>query len=425
MTNPILTVCGKQSKDGDGSMKSTSFGRRTMARLLLGAGLVGSTTVHAQWYFEVGPVYRGDMEISVQGGSRAAESGVQAEKAGTVGRRPSLPENLLEDDGTAQVLREFDDGYVGPSDWEWAQNDGLTQFWGYDSSDQYNADADTLTFQATMGDSASQRRTTTRTWTESAGWTGRRRTDGFGIMGTLGYLLRNEDNWRLGAQLRLGWLDGIRGNFRDRTAFRQNIERSVYETTLWRDETYTYTYDTQGNPVFPEAPYAMMDPDAVGPMIGDTPESIALSSQQGGSVDRLIGRSRSVAASTVDLKVEAQVFTLQLGPRLLWEPEGRVALLFQPALTANLLDADMRRQETFRHPNGTAIASWSDRSDKQAWRMGAGVEAGAQVALSQQWHVTGSGGYEWVDKFNLKSGPDRIRLDVSGYQLELAIGRSF
>jgi hypothetical protein len=398
-----------------------------VARLVLGAGFACSAAVavHAQWYFEVGPVYRGDMEVSVQGGSSAAESGATAARAGTVGGKPSLPASGLNDDGTAQVLREFDDGYVGPSGWEWARNEGWTQFWAYDSPAQYNADADTLTFQVTMGEvSATQRRTTTRTWTDSVGWTGHSRTDGFGVMGTLGYMLRNEGDWSLGAQARFGWLDGIRSEFRDRPAFRQSVERSVYEASIWRDETTTYTYDTLGNPAFPAAPYAMTDPAAVGPMIGDTPESITRSSQEGSS-DRLVSRSVGTAVSTVDLKVEAQAFTVQLGPRLLWEPEGRVAFLVQPALTANLLDADMRRQETFRQPNGTAVASWHDSSDKQAWRMGAGVEVGALVALSEQWHVTASGGYEWVDKYSLNAGPDHIRLDLSGYQLEVAIGRSF
>ena len=73
----------------------------------------------------------------------------------------------------------------------------------------------------------------------------------------------------------------------------------------------------------------------------------------------------------------------------------------------------------------SVIAAWTDISDEQSWRMGAGVEVGAQVALSQRWHVTASGGYEWVAKYSLSAGPDRVEIDLSGYQLELAIGRSF
>lgn len=390
-----------------------------------GMACAAAVAVHAQWYFEVGPVYRGDLDISVQGGSRAADSGATAARNGTVGGKPSLGESALNDDGTAQGLRTFDDGYVGPSGWEWARVGGWTQYWAYESPGQYNADADTLTFHVGTGEvRASQRRTTTRTWTESVGWTGRSRTDGVGILATLGYMLSGAESWGLGAQARFGWLDGIQGVFRDRTAFRQSIERSVYEASVWRADTYTYTYDTLGNPAFPAAPYTMTDPAAVGPMIGDTPESITRSSE-GGTSDRLVGRSVSIAVSTVDLKVDAQAFTLQLGPRILWEPEGRIAFLVQPALTANLLDATMRRQETFRRPDGTVIASWNDTPDKQTWRIGAGVQVGVKLALSELWDLTASGGYEWVDEYSLSSGPDQLSLDLSGYQLELAIGRAF
>ncbi len=50
--------------------------RNTMTRWIVWAGLVCMTTlaVHAQWYFDVGPVCRGDMEISVRGGLRAVKT---------------------------------------------------------------------------------------------------------------------------------------------------------------------------------------------------------------------------------------------------------------------------------------------------------------------------------------------------------------
>jgi hypothetical protein len=166
----------KQINEGALIMKTTNWygaGRNTMARLILGMGLVCALAlpVQAEWYFEVGPFYRGDMEISVRGGSRAADEGASAARSGTTGGLPSLGGSLSPDDGTAQILREFDDGYVGPSGWAWANTDGVTQFFAYDEPGQYDAAADTLTYQLSLGrESASQRRTQTRTTSESISW---------------------------------------------------------------------------------------------------------------------------------------------------------------------------------------------------------------------------------------------------------------
>jgi len=435
MNDATLKTIAGQTDNGGKPMSSkllSGCSTGTKVRLILGAGLIGaaSAAANAQWYLEVGPVYRGDMKLSVRGGSSAAQEGATAARDGTTGGGTLElgEEGLPIDDGTAQVLREFDNGYVGPSGWPWANVAGTTQFFAYDDAAQYDAAANTLTYQITLGggDTVSQRRTVTRTRTDSEGWKGSKRMDGAGLMATLGYRVREEESWSLGLQGRIGWLDDIQGGFRNREAFRQSIERSTYETSVTRGGgSSTYTYDTLGNPAFPAAPYEMSNPAGVGPMIADTPRTITHSEQTTTATDRLVRRTVATAASYVDLNVDAQAFTFQAGPRLLWQPAERLALLVQPALTANLLDVDVRRQETFRRPNGTVIATWSDHSSDQAWRMGAGVQAGAQVALSEQWSLTAAGGYEWVDKYSRSTGPDRISIDLSGFQLELAVGRSF
>ncbi len=388
---------------------------------------VAALPTHAQWYFEVGPAYRGDIEVSVQGGSRAAASGMHAAQAGTVGgRAPAAQESLLNDDGTAQELRTFDDGYVGPSGWEWAREEGWTQFFGYDAPEQYDADADTLTFQLTTpGSGASERRTETRLFSGPAGWSGDQRAHGVGLMATTGYQLRQEESWSLAIQARLGWLDGIQAGFRNRETYSETTERSVYEASFQQEQSYTYTYDTLGNPAFPAAPYAMTYPAAVGPMIADTPETITLASQSLETSDRLVSRSRDTAISRVDLNVDAQMFSLQLGPRLQWNPMNRVALFVQPAATVNLLDASVSRRETLRQGNGAKIASWDDREDEQAWQFGIGAQIGLQVAVTDTWRLFVAGGYDWVDEYRMNVGPDRIGVDLSGYGAELGIGRSF
>lgn len=408
------------------SIRSHATGKQTAAGIALGLLLSSASALpaHAQWYFELGPVYRGDMDISVQGGSRAAASGVHAAQAGTDTSQTPSPENSPV--GPTQTTQTFDDGYVGPSGWEWAQEEGWTQFFGYDSPGQYNAEADTLTYHLTTpGYGVDERRTETRVTPGPAGWEDNQRAHGVGLMATLGYTLRQEESWSWALQTRIGWLDGIRADFRNQATYSESTERSVYETSVWLQETYAYTYDTLGNPAFPAAPYAMTDPTAVGPMIADTPQEITLDSQNVETSGGLVSRSMETAVSRVDLSVDAQAFTLQLGPRLQCHPMNRVALFVQPAATLNLLDASVRRHETFSRGNGTTIASWDDREDEQAWRFGVGAQIGLQVAVTEIWRLSVAGGYDWVDEYRMSVGPDRIDVDLSGYQAELGIGRKF
>jgi len=169
----------------------------------------------------------------------------------------------------------------------------------------------------------------------------------------------------------------------------------------------------------------MEDPNGIGPMIADRPNQITTDGQTLRSSDRLAGRSSETVASSVDLSVDAQTFTFQLGPRLLWSSEKGVALFVQPAFTANLLDVSVDRLETFRRSNGTVASSWRDSTNTYKWKMGAGVQAGVQVPVSENWRLSASGGYEWIDKYSLSVGPDQVHMDLSGYQVELAVGRSF
>lgn len=426
-----LTISEKQRRKEGDLMNTTSThpnGIRSITGIVLGIMLssILMLSADAQWYFDIGPVYRGDMEVSVEGGSRAAGSGLHAGRAGSRGQTPSMQNAPFGDDGTAQILRTFDDGYVGPSGWPWARDAGLTQFLGYNSPAQYDAGADTLTYHLTMPASAtSARRTQTGLNLGPVGWSDDQRVDGVGLMGTIGYMMRQEESWSWALQTRLGWLDDIQARFHNRKAYSETSERRVYESSLVQQDTYAYTYDTLGNPAFPGAPYEMTDPSGVGPMIADTPEAITLASQTVEASDRLVSRSRSSAISLVDLNVDAEAFILQLGSRLQWNPSSGIALFVQAAATLNLLDASLRRHETFSQGNGTVIASWEDREDKWACRGGIGAQLGLQVAVTEHWRVSAAGGYDWVDKYRLSVGPDRVSIDLSGYEVELAVGRSF
>lgn len=400
--------------------------------------LASATSVQAEWFVEVGPFYRGDTKVSVEGGSRAQESGISAPSTVTRGGLATAPAALLNDDGTAAVLRSFDNGYVGPSAWVWAQAAGNTQYFAYQTAGQYNAGADTLRFTKTMnGSAATASRTTTRITDQgSPGWNDTQHRSGYGLIATLGLPLlerseaaeleagEEEKKHELSLLFRFGWLEGMGTNFRNRPAYQQNVDITRVDSSAVGSTVYQYTYDTLGNPFFPAAPYTMSDPGGVGPLISDTPDSITpVSSAE--SLTQTTGRSAYQTRSLVDLDLDVQAFTFQIGPRLVWGAKEKISLFLQPLATLNLIDASASRQERFSDSNGRSLGLWNDHADEQFWRMGAGVQLGLQAAVSEHWYINGSGGYDWVKTTHLDVGPDRVMIDLTGYELELALGRRF
>ena len=386
-------------------------------------GLLGSAVVDAEmlWYVEVGPVYRGDMELSVRGGTHVSawsgtrQSGDQA---------PSAMGRLLDDDGTA-LLRTFDDGFVGPSGWPHAQDDERTQFWGYQDASQYDADAGTLSFRQTLTLRQSGTRTVSRMLEESAGWSSRQSMEGAGLMLTVGRYLQREAAWSSSIQGRLSWMEGLRGNMRQQTGMSRTVDSQTYRETVNQSQTYGYSYDTLGNPAFPDAPYAMTDPEGVGPMIADRPSSIVLADEAVSASTERVGRSVWTEYSAVDLSFDARVFTFQVGPRVEWHAHENVTLLAQPSITLNLLDAKARRSETLYSRNGRVQGQWNDRRSTERWCGGVGGQFGARMSLANGWTVSVLGGYDWVDTASFNLGPDRVRVDLSGYQGEIMLGRIF
>lgn len=415
-------------------MKTTSLLNPTFltTALLLSALATGA---RAEWFVEVGPFYRGQTKISVDGGSRAHDSGINAPSTTTRGGIASAP-GALPDNGSLTGTRVFDNGYVGPSDWVWAQNAGITQYFGYQTADQYNAGADTLTFTKTQtANSAGSTLSTTRITDQgSAGWKDSERTNGVGLMATLGLQLGDrteegqpaeEDCHQWSILFRFGWLEGMGTTFRNRPAYAQNVETTRVRSSAASSSVQQYTYNTLGNPFFPGAPYTMSDPGGVGPLISSTPDRITTLSSSDTASKNSADRSSYQTQSLVDLDLDVQAFTFQFGPRWNWGRDGDISLFLQPLATLNLIDVSASRQEHFQTSNGQSLGQWNDHADEQTWRMGGGIQLGIQVPVSEKWYINGSGGYDWVKSTHLDVGPDRVRIDLSGYQLELALGRLF
>ena len=396
-----------------------------MRKLLLTLWMCSAAVCFGRWYFEAGPWMRSDMEMKVNDGSRAAEQGVRAAVPGTRGGRASIPAPAAEDDGTAQVLRQFDNGYVGPSAWAWAQTLGISQYFGYDSASQYDAAASTLAFTRSASASDTQRRTVTQVSYGSAGWTGSRDLDASGFLITLGRMLMSESRFDAGLQVQLGWLDGIEASFHNRTAWEQQVKWTTYESQVSRAQSYNYVYDTLGAPV-PAAPYSMTDPGGVGPMIADRPSAIVpgAGSEESFS-ERAVRRQTAMARSRVDMDAEIDALVLVFGPRMIFRPADRLLFLVQCGATLNLLDASFSRTETFAWEDGRVIQSWSDRRDRQQWLWGAGVSAGIQYDVNESLYLFVSAGYDWVESHEFKFGSSRIEVDLSGVQASAGVGIRF
>ena len=386
--------------------------------------LASGVACHGQFFFEAGPWYRGNMKISAEGGSRAAAEGVHASQAGRSGGTPAAVDPLLQDDGTAQILRTFDDGYVGPSGWGWAQTAGVSQYWSYNHSAQYNAGADTLMFTRTLTGVENAQRTETRITPGAVGWTDSDRVGGVGIQARLGYMIYTNKSLDVGIQMQVGWLDGIKSSFH-KTAYTEQIQDFRWQTILNQGETWAYSYDTLGNPAFPAAPYTMSDPAGVGPLIADRPSSIARMTQSQVASEVLVGQSSETATSLVDMNVDAAALVLQLGPRFQWQAARKLAVTLQPSVSLNLLDAEIQRRETFSRQNGAVIQAWNDSTAEQDWLLGAALQADVQWTIKGGLYMMAGGGYDWVEPCDLHAGPDTVTINLSGYTLNAGIGYQF
>ncbi|MEI7436051.1 MAG: hypothetical protein WCL16_04500 [bacterium] len=393
-----------------------------MRKLLFIFCLCGAAVCSGQGYFEAGPWYRGNMKLSVKGGSRAADESFQAAVPGTTGARAYIAPQPAEYDGTSQMLRTFDDGYVGPSGLPLPLIDGVSQYFGYQRAGQYDEAASTLTFARVNNSENTARRTDTFLTSARSDWNDQSTMDGVGALLTMGYTFATGALFDWSVQAQLGWLDGMEASFQDRTAWSQQVDWNTWESHMARSQSWNYFYDTLGNPAFPSAPYSMSDPTAIGPMISDRPGSIVQAADTTVENDNVVGRRQAVAVSRVSLETKAEAVALDLGPRLRWRPMNRLSVIVQPSLTFNLLDAQLTRTEVVAWESGGVLKSWTDSVDEQKWLFGGSISAGVQWDMTKNLYLHAAGGYDWVNPCDIAIGPDRIHMDISGYRVDLAVG---
>lgn len=367
-------------------MKITSC-RIGFCALTLGLGWVPLGARAQDWWLGGGPVFRGAMRATVD--SRPTH----AQMSGLLGA--TVPGPLLPPGGIGPVNgyadRSYDDGgYVkkDPGTGVSTIDPNTTWNWGFQpgASASYDAAGRTLALQKT-GNPAD---------TTSANGT---RDDmlGVGLQLLAGLPLKQSGDW--------SWdlVFGFQGTWGAEAKLNQGVSqitvRDQYDVSgvaaasfpaIGFQGTYRGPFDTP--PVIPS------------PVIPNQPA----------------GRAFSTALDSSTFKVDQSLYQFSVGPQLGWAASGHLKLNLRPTISANIVDVDVKRTETFL---GTA---WSDSGGQMNVFLGFGVTGGADWDLGKGYYAGVFGGYEWVlEKLTVPVGPNTVSVDASGFVAGAVIGKRF
>ncbi|HVV72312.1 MAG TPA: hypothetical protein VHI52_12575, partial [Verrucomicrobiae bacterium] len=354
--------------------------------LALGSFLGGATAVLAQeegsglgLWIEAGPVVRGGMRVHVEGSSYVQMLGLHdPNAAGPL----SFPSGIGATNAFAD--RTYDNGYVkldsgtgNPA----SPNPTGTWNWGYNDPNQYNASAQTLSFQkqGTAGYNS-----TMRAPGESDTILGP------GLQIAAGVALKHTENWSI--DLCLGFQGIWNAN--------QKFSTSTYSENV-QQLSVTDVYDVSGIPAgtFPAAGFhgtflgPFDSPPVVpSPQIPETPGQ------------RFVSVSTPVSTSynQIDFDFTENLYQFSLGPQITFLEDRGVRLYVRPTVSANIVQASAQRNETFIQSTAaggsTVLGRWSDHASHQGLSMGLGAVGGFDVDLGGGFFAGGFGGYDWIAK---------------------------
>lgn len=380
--------------------------------VLLGVCLLSLGASAEGLWFDVGPVFRGNMRASISGTSYVQQRGVHDPSAtggplaspASVGALNEYADRTYDDPTHNYVKKDPGTGTAGSLD------PNTTWNWGFNNPAQYNAGAQTLSYQK-QGDPG-------YSLLRSDGIGQEDEFLGAGVQLHLGIQLREPDEWSL------DWSIGFEGVWGDT----EHFAGSTYSEEV-RHLTVTDTYDVSaiGAANFPATGF---QGTYAGPF--DTPPVIP------SPVIPNLPTSRSTATSAVlssshnelGFDIDQGLYQLSMGPEFGWmiTPELRVKL--RPAVSAVLIDAEVHRTESFVQTTAgggrVVVSQWSDRVSDQQVFLGLGATVGADWDLGKGFFVGVFGGYEWVtERMDLEVGPNRVTLAASGWLAGAVAGLRF
>jgi hypothetical protein len=379
----------------------------------LGAVVFGTvlaqTSSQAQgWWLEGGPVVRGGMSVKVSGSSYAQVEGIHDPRAaGPLGPPGGIGS------ATAYGDRTYDNGYVklDPGTGNATTLDPNTTWnWGFNDPGQYNAGAQSLTFQ--------KQGLPGYTTGTDRGFGGSESMLGAGLQLRGGVGLWQSGKWTL--DLALGF-QGIWGA--DTTLNATPYRESVSQVTV------SDRYDTSGIGVgnFPATGFRGTylgpfdhPPVIPSPVLPNLPQS--RSSANSGVL--------SSSQDNVTLEVQQNLYEFSVGPQLGYAASSALKLSLRPTIGLDLVNLDVPRSEVFvQTPAGgpsVVVSRWSNQASQTAALLGFGVTGGADLDLGKGFYAGLFGGYEWVaQKVNLTVGPNAVSFDGSGYVVGAVFGKRF
>lgn len=364
--------------------------------VLVVSGSNNSLSEDSSWWWNVGPVYRTEMNIRYSGSSYVQENGLHA-------ANPSSSDPSGTGSANAFADRIYDDGFVNMDPGTEVDGMGLTWYWGYDNSVQYDASADTLSYHRAGGSRV------TRTPVADESVDVKDDVAGLGLRAGFGRKIHSKGSFTLDV------CGGAQGNW----DIDNNLNTSTYSERL-ASERYRVvdTYALEGVAP-PAAPYEGTY-DGPGPVIPNIP---TVRSQQ------TVSRSSWVAENEVDIDTEADLETVWIGVQASWKGNDSLQLFLSPFLSLNYLDLSVNRTERFNavYSDGRVqtLQQWQESKDDEQWLLGVGVSAGGRVALARDWFVDLSLIYDAVNESVVDIGPNTVTFDPTGYSVTLQAGRGF
>ncbi len=443
VSNAVRSASFQQEESHE--LDDLGHGNATLCNLEGGydASTVSDSLFICQWRLaiETGPAYRGNMKARVSGPSKAAAAGMQAART-VKGKVPNLSAAKATEAGVFDpppynpaTGMKFDDGTVGPE----IPGTFTAPVTG---GEYWAADAEYL-FKLAVPDSGIADGSSVRRSVESDGGEmsfDRRTLDGAGIR--IDALYRLSETREMFTDLLLGF----RGYWgMDKTIRGQGYRQTVRETTTrWSGGSgmnYSYWFyegcepeiGDDPSPGDPGGSYGATSTGSGGSGSPDAGSGYIFTGYvdvhgepYGGGDARITGSKTTTwtALSDARIGIEAALYQFVVGGRIGQTVAEGVELSIRPAVTFNIIDLELTRDEVFQSDKGQ-LATWRDSRDKSSLRLGAALEFGATFALGGNWHVDLSGGYEVVDKLSADVGTNRVKLDLSGFTTTAALGWEF